>query len=82
MNDYTGWNRSLIVTLTATSNPYLRNELPLRGRLLVHEMRTDGYAQPTKMTFVRIDSEGRAGAAFHVDDAEFSYAGPGAMDAL
>lgn len=77
MTEYTGWNQPLIVTLTATSNPYLKDRLPLRGRLTVHEMRTDGFAQPTRMTFQEIDAQNRLVAApVMVDGAEFIYTGP------
>lgn len=75
MTGYTGWNRPLIVTLTATSNQYLKDRLPLRGRLVVHEMRTDGFAQPTRITFQEIKADGSFSAPVHVDNAEFSYTG-------
>lgn len=77
MNGYNGWNQPLRVTLTATDNPYLSERLPIVGLLKVREMRTDGYAQPTKMTFQEIDSAGMLkGGPVHVDNAEFSYTGP------
>lgn len=77
MSDYTGWNRPLMVTLTATSNPYLQDRLPLRGELNVHEMRTDGYAQPKRVTFLEIDDKGQpVGSRVMVDDAEFTYTLP------
>ncbi|MEH0110510.1 hypothetical protein V6N00_12440 [Tersicoccus sp. MR15.9] len=66
-----------MVTLTATSNPYLAPRLPLRGLLSVHEMRTSGYAQPRKMTFQTVDADGNlVGSRVAVDDAEFTYAQP------
>lgn len=78
---YTGWNKHLLVTLTATSNRYLANQLPLRGLLRIVEMRTDGYAQPTKATFLKIDDDGNpVGTEVAVDDAAFNYTPPGPED--
>lgn len=74
---YTGWSQPLMVTLTATSNPYLAPKLPLRGELRVLEMRTDHYAQPTKVSFLQIDDEGNAvGTRVMVDRAEWTYTLP------
>lgn len=75
MSNHTGWNKHLIVRLTATSNPYLAPKLPLRGLIQVHEMALDGYAQRTKVTFLQVDEAGNpVGTEVSVDDAEFSYA--------
>ena len=74
---YTGWNRPLLVTLTATSNPYLADRLPMRGLLRVHEMRTDHYAQPRAMSFQQLDADGQiVGTRVAVDHAQFTYTGP------
>lgn len=71
---YTGWNKPLLVTLTGTANEYLRHDVPVRGLLMVHEMRTDNYAQRRKITFQRVTSNGAPmNAPVHVDDAEFTY---------
>lgn len=76
-SNYTGWNRPLMVTLTATSNPYLADQLPLRGRLSVFEMGTDGYAMRKNVAFQKIDDHGRpVGASVMVDNAEFTYTLP------
>lgn len=72
--NYTGWNQPLTVTLTHTTNEYLRYDLPLRGLLMVHEMRTDDYAQRGQVTFQRLTSTGQpVSAPVHVDDARFTY---------
>lgn len=77
MSHYTGWNRPMMVTLTATSNPYLADKLPLRGELTVLEMRTDGYAMRRSVSFLQKDEDGNAvGGRVMVDDAEFSYSLP------
>lgn len=74
---YTGWNQPLLVTLTATSNPYLADRLPARGLLRVFEMRTDGYAQPRKVTFQQVADDGTPiGSTVAADDAEFTYSLP------
>lgn len=79
MNDYNGWNRPMLVTLTATSNKYLQPHLPARGLLRVMEMRTDGYAQPRKVIFQRLaDDNTPIGAQVAADDAEFTYSTPDA----
>lgn len=82
MTEYTGWNQPLLVTLTATTNPYLAHRLPLRGLLTVHEMRTDGYAQPLRVGFRAQGADGSFGASVAVDDPEFTYSlpTPGAPD--
>lgn len=78
VNRYNGWNRPLLVTLTETSNPYLKGRLPMRGLLQVHEMRTDAYAQPTKMSFLPVDMNGvPTGSTVMVEDAQFWYGGVG-----
>jgi hypothetical protein len=80
--NYTGWNRPLMVTLTGTANPYLQPDLPLRGLLMVHEMRTDDYAQRQQVTFQRLSGNGKPmNAPVHVDDAQFTYALPPARSA-
>lgn len=77
MSHYTGWNRPLIVTLTATSNPYLADKLPLRGELTIQEMRTDDYAMRRAVSFLQIDDDGNSvGGRVMVDDAEFTYSLP------
>lgn len=77
-NEYTGWNRPMLVTLTATSNTFLQGSLPVRGLLRVVEMRTDGYAQPRKVLFQQIADDNTAiGSQVAVDDAEFTYSLPG-----
>lgn len=74
MSHFTGWNRPLRVTLTATSNPYLAPELPLVGLLEVLEMGTDGFAQPRKVRFQKLNADGTTnGAPVMADDAEFTY---------
>ena len=73
---YNGWMRPLKVTLTATTNPYLKDKLPLFGELQVVEMRTDGYAQPRLMTFLELDEDGNpVGTRVQVENAEFTYKG-------
>lgn len=77
MSHYTGWNRPLIVTLTATSNPYLKDKLPLRGELTIQEMRTDGYAMHRSVSFLQIDEDGNpVGGRVMVDHPEFTYTLP------
>jgi len=77
VSHYTGWNRPLMVTLTATSNPYLADKLPLRGELTILEMRTDGYAMHRSVSFLQKDADGNpVGARVMVDDAEFTYSLP------
>lgn len=72
--DYSGWNRPLMVDLTATTNEYLAPDLPLRGLLKVHEMNTRGFAQRGKVSFQKVDANNRLlGGPVHVDDAEFTY---------
>lgn len=76
-NGYTGWNQPLMVTLTATTNPYLIDRLPLRGMLSVIEMRTDGYAQRRHVTFSVLEEDGHSlSGPVTVDDAEFTYSLP------
>lgn len=73
-NGYNGWNKPLMVTLTATSNTYLADRLPLRGLACVHEMATDNYAQRGQVSFLELDEEGKpVGTEVMVDDAEFTY---------
>mgnify|MGYP001576237302 CR=1 FL=1 len=73
-SDYSGWNRPLMVHLTATSNEYLTGKLPVRGLLMVHEMDTKGFAQKRKVSFHRMGEDGKpVGGPVHVDDAEFAY---------
>jgi hypothetical protein len=75
--NYTGWNKPLLVTLTDTTNTYLQPDLPLRGLLMVHEMRTDDYAQPRSVTFQRLSGNNLPmNAPVHVDNARFTYAFP------
>lgn len=77
MSDYTGWNRPLMVTLTATSNPYLKDKLPLRGKLRILEMRTDDHAMHRSVSFLQIDEDGNpVGGRVMVDHAEFTYTLP------
>jgi len=66
-----------MVTLTATSNPYLADKLPLRGELTIQEMRTDGYAMHRHVSFLQKDENGNSiGGRVMVDDAEFTYSLP------
>lgn len=77
MSHYTGWNQPLMVTLTATSNPYLADKLPLRGELRILEMRTDGYAMRHSVSFLQKDENGNpVGGWVRVSDAEFTYTLP------
>jgi hypothetical protein len=77
VSHYTGWNQPLRVTLTATSNPYLAPELPLVGLVEVLEMRTDAFAQPTKVRFQKLKLDDTTdGAPVMADDAEFTYTLP------
>lgn len=69
--DYTGWKKPLRVTLTATTNPYLADELPVEGLLMVHEMRTDNHAQRQHVSFQKL---GRPPVL--VNDAEWIYTLP------
>jgi len=72
--NYSGWAQPLVVTLTGTTNTYLQPDLPVRGLLMVHEMRTDDYAQRREVTFQRLSSNGKPmNAPVHVDDARFTY---------
>lgn len=74
---YNGWNQPLMVTLTATTNSFLTDKLPLRGLLQVLEMATTGFAQNRQCTFQQVDDEGNlVGTTVAVDDAEFTYTLP------
>lgn len=71
---HTGWAQPMLVTLTATTNPYLAPRLPLRGLLQVHEMTLTGHPQPRAMSFLEVDAEGQpVGTRVAVDDAHFTY---------
>lgn len=75
--EYTGWNRAMRVTLTATDNPYLQPRLPLTGLARVHEMRTDDYAQPRGVSFQETTAGGALlGPPVMVDGAHFTYEPP------
>lgn len=73
VNEYTGWNKPLLVTLTSTSNPYLKDRLPARGLLTIHETATDGHAMNTKVTFQIESRTGEYGVPVHVENAEWTY---------
>lgn len=76
-NGFNGWNMPMLVTLTATSNKFLADRLPLRGWLEVLEMGADGYAMAKKFSFLEVNEEGEVvGAKVAADHAEFSYSQP------
>lgn len=62
---------SLAVTLTSTSNPYLAEELPVDGVLILHEINLNGFISIA--TFRRRAEDGSLGPSVTVSDAEFEY---------
>ncbi|WP_043736019.1 hypothetical protein [Nocardia asiatica] len=65
----------LLVTLTGTSSPHLRDRLPLRGVVSVHQISPTGDV--TFANFFELGDDGQLRAAVHVADAEFTYLRPG-----
>lgn len=77
MNEYTGWNQPLMVTLTATTNEYLAPRLPLRGLLKVLETKTNGHTYGPHVSFRIVGDDGNpSGAWVQVPGAEFTYTLP------
>jgi hypothetical protein len=68
-----GHHYKIRVVLTATSNAFLADRLPLAGELEVFEMTTDGRITPGKAVFRIANPDGTLSAPVHVDDIEFTY---------
>lgn len=68
-----GRHYKIRVVLTATSNAFLADRLPLAGELDVLEMTTDGRITPGKAVFRIANPDGTLSAPVHVDDIEFTY---------
>lgn len=62
--------REIDIMLTGTSNPYLKPELPLAGRLQILEAGTDGRIIHAVF---RVREGDKLSAAVEVPDAEFTY---------
>lgn len=69
------------VTLTATSNTYLADRLPLTGELEVFEMNLVGHVQPGGAVFREELEDGRLAAPVEVRDIAYTYTSPGAATA-
>jgi len=59
--------------LTATSNPYLADRLPLTGYVSIHEFDVDGGVQPHGATFMPDPEEGGHTSFVVVEDARFEF---------
>jgi hypothetical protein len=72
-NSMLGHHYKVRVVLTATSNAFLADRLPLAGELEVLEMTTDGRITPGKAVFRVANPDGTLSVPVHVEDIEFTY---------
>jgi len=59
--------------LTATTNPYLADRLPLTGYVSIHETDIFGGVQPNGVTFMPDAPEGEHTSFVAVPDARFEF---------
>lgn len=68
----------LNVTLTRTTNTYLRDYLPLRGQIELFEFGVDGLL--IKAVFRTMDDDGRLGPPVVVDEPDFAFTTEGSRN--